>query len=112
MNISRVVESTIRPSDIAARYGGEEFAIILPETNEAGLKVFAERLRRSIEGVATSAGDQLIHVTISSGGVTFRPEQAETSKELLIDTADRALYLSKHNGRNQVTILNPTSDPK
>ncbi len=107
MNIARVIEGAIRPSDIAARYGGEEFAIILPETNEAGLKVFAERLRRSVEGVATSTGGQQIKVTISSGGVTCCPENTEFTKEMLIDTADRALYQSKNNGRNQVTILKP-----
>ena len=107
MNISRVIERAIRPSDIASRYGGEEFTIILPETNEAGMRVFAERLRRCVEGMVTVAGTEQIKVTISSGGVTFCPEQPEISKEILIDSADRALYLSKQNGRNQTTIVKP-----
>ena len=107
MNISRVIERAIRPSDIASRYGGEEFTIVLPQTNEAGMRVFAERLRRSVEGMVTVAGAEQIKVTISSGGVTFSPEQTELSKEILIDSADRALYLSKQNGRNQVTIVKP-----
>jgi diguanylate cyclase (GGDEF)-like protein len=110
MNIARVVENIIRPSDIAARYGGEEFTLILPETNEQGMRIFAERLRRSIEGIVTSAGGQQIKVTVSSGGVTCGPEQTQITKATLIDTADRALYMSKHNGRNRVTILKPGHD--
>jgi len=107
MNIARVVEGTVRPSDIVARYGGEEFAVILPETNAAGLKVFSERLRRSIEGVSTLAGNQQINVTISAGGTTFTPDTPQVTKQMMIDTADRALYTSKHNGRNRVTIFDP-----
>lgn len=103
MNIARVVENTVRPSDIVARYGGEEFAVILPETNEAGMKVFAERLRRSVESVSTIAEKKQIRVTISAGGVSFSPDKVEINKQSMIDAADQALYQSKRNGRNQVT---------
>ncbi len=51
INLSRAISKAIRPSDIVARYGGEEFAVILPETSEKGLKVFAERLRRCAASV-------------------------------------------------------------
>jgi len=110
MNIARVVEAAVRPSDIVARYGGEEFAVILPETNEAGMRVFAERLRRSIEGVSTVVDNQHITVTVSAGGATFSPDKPQTSKQMMIDAADRALYASKHNGRNQVNVLNPLGE--
>ncbi|MDX2493374.1 MAG: GGDEF domain-containing protein [Desulfuromusa sp.] len=103
--ISKAVKKTVRPSDIVARYGGEEFAVILPETDITGVKVFAGRLRRCVEGVITAADEQQIMVTISVGGTTFSPEQPETSKDTLIQTADRGLYMSKENGRNQVTIM-------
>ena len=110
MNIARVVESAVRPSDIVARYGGEEFAVILPETNHAGMKVFSERLRRSVEGIATMVEGQQIKVTVSAGGVSFTPDHPELTKERLIETADRGLYMSKKNGRNQVTVLNPLEE--
>ncbi|MBN1958258.1 MAG: HDOD domain-containing protein [Desulfuromonadales bacterium] len=105
MNISRAVSSAVRPSDIVARYGGEEFAVILPETNAAGVKVFAARLRRCVEGIATLVDGQLIYVTISSGATTFTHTTPRATKDILIDTADRGLYTSKQNGRNQVTVL-------
>jgi len=104
-NIASEVKKAVRPSDIVARYGGEEFVVILPETDITGIKVFAARLRRCVEGLITKVGDQQIMVTVSVGGTTHSPEQHTTSTDLLIQTADRGLYMSKENGRNQVTIL-------
>ncbi|MDX2479753.1 MAG: GGDEF domain-containing protein [Desulfuromusa sp.] len=109
--ISKAVQKTVRPSDFVARYGGEEFAVILPETDNSGLKVFAARLRRCVEGVITKVDQQQIMVTISVGGTTFCPEQPEISKDILIKSADRGLYMSKKNGRNQVTILATENAP-
>ncbi len=105
MNIARAVSSSIRPTDIIARYGGEEFAVILPETNAAGAKVFAARLRRCVEGIATLTKGQLIYVTVSAGTTTFTPESHTSDKDQIITIADKGLYISKQNGRNQVTAL-------
>ncbi len=105
MNISSAVQSAVRPCDIVARYGGEEFAVILPETSAAGVKVFAARLRRCVEGIATLVDGQLIYVTVSAGATTFNAEQTNVDKNKLIETADRGMYKSKQNGRNQVTVL-------
>ena len=107
INIANAVNSSVRFSDIVARYGGNEFAVILPETNTAGVKVFAARVRRCIEGIATLVEGQLIYVTISVGATTYSMEQSGVTKNILIETANRGLYLSKKNGRNQVTILKP-----
>jgi len=105
MNIAKAVTNAVRPCDIVARYGGEEFAVILPETNTAGVKVFASRLRRCIEGIETRAAGQLIYVTVSAGATTFNTETQGATKGMLIEAADRGLYTSKQNGRNQVTIV-------
>ena len=107
MNISKAVQCAVRPTDVVARYGGEEFAVVLPHTNQAGMRVFAERLRRSVEGIATVSEGIELRVTISIGGACWTLDRPQVSKEQLIHTADRALYKSKRNGRNQVTILEP-----
>lgn len=109
VNMAQAISKAVRPSDIIARYGGEEFAVILPETNISGMKVFAERLRRCVAGLTTEAAGASIKVTISCGGAHYSPGDT-VSPSSLINVADRALYMSKNNGRNRVTTLQ-ISDP-
>ncbi|TYO98481.1 diguanylate cyclase (GGDEF)-like protein [Geothermobacter ehrlichii] len=104
-NIAEATVAAVRASDIVARYGGEEFAVILPHADSAGLRVFAERLRRTIESLATEIGGEKIRVTVSLGGTVFEAGSSHLEKLTVIDTADRALYQSKALGRNRVTIF-------
>ena len=109
MNIARTAENAVRTNDVVSRYGGEEFTVILPETDQSGMKVFAERLRRSMERITTVVDGREIRVTISVGGATLTAEMSPITKEILTETADKALYASKRNGRNRVTIIQPVT---
>ncbi len=104
INLAKTISAAVRPNDIVARYGGEEFAVILPETNLTGLKVFAERLRRCAASVTTILRESSVNITISCGGVHISSSDNVTQQEL-INLADRGLFISKQNGRNRVTIL-------
>ncbi len=104
-NIALIIKEVVRPSDIVARYGGEEFAVILPETNIAGVNILAERLKNCVAEAITIVDEHNIKVTISAGGTTFSPEIHKCNKNLLFEIADKGLYMSKKNGRNKVTIL-------
>ncbi|MGR3571985.1 GGDEF domain-containing protein, partial [Brevirhabdus sp.] len=93
----------LRDQDLIARYGGEEFLIILPNCSEANARAAAERLRRRIaeEAFMLPCGTTL-HITLSIG-MALSSGQADCA-DALVDCADRALYASKAEGRNLVTL--------
>jgi diguanylate cyclase (GGDEF)-like protein len=95
--LAGALREEVRGVDTAARYGGEEFAIILPQAGEEGALVVAERLRSRIERMEVPGVGS---ITASIGVATF-PQHA-SSRELLVTTADRALYQAKRTGRNRV----------
>jgi diguanylate cyclase (GGDEF)-like protein len=92
-----------RAKDLVARYGGEEFVLVLPETNAAGARIVAERVRQKIESARVDIGSgQALRVTISIGCATLTPDCPYISKGMLIEAADQALYAAKRHGRNRV----------
>ncbi|MBD3286666.1 diguanylate cyclase, partial [candidate division WOR-3 bacterium] len=106
----RLSVTTREGVDIIGRYGGEEFAVMLPETDEDMAWQIAERLRHAVEAEPIHVGhlegvdEREITVNISVGLTTVR---GQMTLEKLIATADKALYLSKQNGRNRSTVLAP-----
>ena len=95
--LAGALREEVRGVDTAARYGGEEFAIILPQAGSEGALVVAERLRARIERTEVPGVGS---ITASLGVATF-PQDA-SSRELLVTSADRALYQAKRSGRNRV----------
>ena len=101
--IAHVLRSSVRSIDFTARYGGEEFAIILPEVNVQGAAVVAERIRQSIEKHAFAGEEGPLHVTVSIGVAEFKAERMRTASQFIAE-ADKALYQSKDQGRNRITV--------
>ncbi|GAB4277462.1 MAG: hypothetical protein Kow0029_20140 [Candidatus Rifleibacteriota bacterium] len=99
--VAKCVRACIRDTDTAARYGGEEFAVILPETDLEGSRLFAERLRQKVEEASFEGPKGRLKVTISIGLSSIPVHKAETALEM-IKLADDALYVAKRNGRNRV----------
>ena len=91
-----------RSSDLAARYGGEEFTLILPNTDENGALVVAEKIRVNIEKLKIPHQKSRIsqYVTISLGTATTIPQPLSDYVNI-IKIADKTLYQAKLNGRNQ-----------
>ena len=100
--IAQVLKNNARSIDIAARMGGEEFNLLLPGVDSAGGCIAAERIRKAIAAVEL---EKIGHITASLGVATYL-EHSEDIEDLL-ELADRAMYESKRNGRNRVTIARP-----
>ncbi|NCB14092.1 MAG: GGDEF domain-containing protein, partial [Erysipelotrichia bacterium] len=96
--VSRIMEKSIRKSDILARTGGEEFSILLYNTNENQAYILAEKIRQNIENSSFKDGNQEVKVTISLG----ISQLLENDEDLdsVIKRADKALYMAKEKNRN------------
>jgi diguanylate cyclase (GGDEF)-like protein len=101
-----------RPSDFLGRYGGEEFMAVLPNTDAAGARIVAERLRASVEALAIphegSTCAQVVTTTVGFASFIVLPVD---SLERLIGGADDALLKAKSEGRNRVGGIGPLSRP-
>ena len=106
--VIRAVSDTIkqqlkRPLDEVARYGGEEFVILLPNTDNPGALIIAEQTRLAIANNTVNVAGTIIDFTISAGVYTQIADDIH-NPELFTDYADKALYLAKQHGRNQVPL--------
>ncbi|HEX6243493.1 MAG TPA: GGDEF domain-containing protein [Polyangiales bacterium] len=97
-NVAAIVQQSVRETDLPARYGGEELCVVLPGRTLEEASLVAERLRARIESELSCEG------VTASVGVAAYPEHADTPLTLL-EAADQALYASKRNGRNRVTVF-------
>lgn len=102
-DLTQRICSLVRKGDLLARYGGEEFALILPDTSVEGGEALAERIRKEISDTPLQTRDGDIGYTISIG-LSIYDGTAPKAKDQLIDEADRALYQSKRNGKNQISV--------
>lgn len=100
--IAQILKESSREIDFVCRYGGEEFAIMLLHTNKQHALDIAERVRSRIEGhhFIRTPNQQQVKITVSLGVSCF-PEDA-AGKEDLIAKADKAMYIAKFSGKNQV----------
>jgi diguanylate cyclase (GGDEF)-like protein len=99
---ARTVSGSLRESDLFGRIGGEEFAVFLPNTAVADALEVAQRIRTSIESMATPLDNgATLRMTVSAGLADVR-QPVDTTLDQLLRLADKALYAAKDAGRNQV----------
>jgi len=98
-----VAETAKRPRDIVARYGGEELVVLLADTELAGARHLAEKVRHSVAqaAIAHEASEVVPWITVSVGVASVVPRD-DLERTALVDDADQALYRAKQQGRNQV----------
>jgi two-component system, cell cycle response regulator len=101
--LSTLLTAALRAEDVFARYGGEEFAVICRGTDLTQASIVGERMRKAVETHRFTFEGTHIPVTISVG-IAGLPDAAVKDATDLVARADKALYQSKHGGRNRVTI--------
>jgi diguanylate cyclase (GGDEF)-like protein/PAS domain S-box-containing protein len=101
-NVSRIMKQTFRKTDVCCRYGGEEFLVILPAATFENAGIAANKLRQAVQDEVMIFEEQHIPVTLSCGVATIQIGK-ETYSEAMA-RADAALYDSKHQGRNMVSL--------
>lgn len=120
--VAGILSSNTRSSDIVARYGGEEFAILLLEAGVEEVKSVAKRvkflteealdiasrIKSEVEKTLIPVDHSSTHVTMSMGVSSYSGEE-DYKVEYLISKADSALYESKKNGRNRITLFHPVT---
>ena len=108
ISVANIIKSSLRETDIASRYGGEEFTVLLRKGKKEEAMKVAERIRKKIEDYDFVYNDQHLHVTVSGGVSVFDKEKNPVElPNIFVNQADSGLYMSKNNGRNQVTYFDP-----
>lgn len=105
VGLANVLMRELRGTDEVFRWGGEEFMVLLEETSQKHLSEVAERLRAAVEAANLLERST---VTISIGGTHIGVNEGE---DVVYPRADEALYASKRDGRNRVTISELADKP-
>ena len=103
IDLAKRLTANIRTGDAAARYGGEEFGLILPDTDEGGALILTDRICKDVAAAPFVTPKAKFTYTASFGLVVYDGNNP-VSKDTLIEKADKALYQSKRNGKNRVTV--------
>ena len=99
--IAQIAHAELRgPFDKLGRWGGEEFVVLLSDVTPENARIVCDRLRGRIQSALIETGEYQVCVTASFG---FCMLNADANVNAAIEAADRALYISKRNGRNRVT---------
>ena len=109
--VSRVIRTSLRQTDVPCRFGGDEMIIMLPRTNSEEAKIIAKRLKERICAITLPdryTDGKAVHLSISQGISCF-PFDGETS-EALLEKADKALYVVKQNGRGSFAVYREVAD--
>lgn len=104
IELSQILERSLRSVDVIARYGGDEFVVLLPETKKESARKTAQRIMNTIKNHDFFKSDLKVKELGVSMGVSAFPDDAGGTYEL-IKKADMALYQAKSKGGAQVVVV-------
>ncbi len=98
-HLAKVIQETLRPTDIAARLGGEEFVILLPDTSIDQAIETISRLQRALTKQFFLGNNERLLITFSAGLSMYKKGEEQAT---VLNRADQAMYLAKKTGKNRV----------
>ncbi|WP_419770630.1 MAG: GGDEF domain-containing protein [Candidatus Marinarcus sp.] len=98
---STITQSYMRSSDLFGRVGGEEFLACIQNTQESGVKILGEKIRKALEKTAMRIKDEDVYITVSIGIAKLTDE---SNFDEVLEKSDKALYQVKESGRNRVIL--------
>ncbi len=101
-NLSRLLQSRLRATDILGHPGGEEFTIVLPDTSMLQARLVVEEIRDSFSRLDHAVGDNMCWRSTLSVGLAHYPPHGDA--DALIQAADEALSSARRAGPNQVAV--------
>jgi diguanylate cyclase (GGDEF)-like protein len=99
--VANALKDSLRNVDMVFRYGGEEFLVLLSNTSREAASMVGERLRMAVMGIQYLVEHRAIALSVSLGCACLLPGE---SMESLLRRADSALYVSKREGRNRLSM--------
>ena len=104
---ARRIATVLRSSDICGRWGGDEFIVLFSDLGARGLKTIADAVKRGLSQPVVLRDGRTIAVTVGIGACVAEPNE---TVEQVAEMADAALYSAKAEGRNRVTVYDPTRE--
>lgn len=106
--VGACIQNAIRPMDVAFRYGGEEFLIIFRDMNDQTAAIAAGNLMKRLRQMSIVTPSGPVQITASGGVASVQGESMTCDPTSVVSAADQALYQSKHNGRDRLTVAAST----
>lgn len=98
-HLAKVIQTTMRPTDVVSRFGGEEFVILLPDTDLEAAVLTVKRLQRALTKQFFLGNNEKLLITFSAGVALLKSDETEAA---VIHRADQSMYLAKRTGKNRV----------
>ncbi len=98
-HLAKVIQTTVRPTDVVSRLGGEEFVILLPDTDLEAAVLAVQRLQRALTKQFFMGNNEKLLITFSAGVALLKKDETEAT---VIHRADQSMYLAKRTGKNRV----------
>ncbi len=98
-HLAKVIQTTMRPTDVVSRFGGEEFVILLPDTDLEAAVSTIKRLQRALTKQFFLGNNEKLLITFSAGVALLKNDETEAT---VIHRADQSMYLAKRTGKNRV----------